>query len=208
MKVIFLDVDGVLNADDDCVYQAGPKKGEWKARCPHVQAGYFEHYIGISNTKVQRLAQIVKETGAIIVLVSSWKDNYEHLLATNRDRIGRYLFNKLAQQGLTIHSTTLKQEKIGDPCGTYQRYVRGTGVWHWLEQHEGEVECWIALDDESFDYMPNQLSHVCLTSSFDRKSGGLNDKIMKKAIKMLNETNGIDPDDIKEDNEDEFNYKI
>lgn len=34
MKVIFLDVDGVLNADDDCVYQSGPKKGEWKARCP------------------------------------------------------------------------------------------------------------------------------------------------------------------------------
>lgn len=30
----------------------------------------------------------------------------------------------------------------------------------------------------------------------------------RKAFKMLNETNGIDPDDIKEDNEDELNYKI
>lgn len=208
MKVIFLDVDGVLNADSDCIYQSGPHKGEWKSRCPHVQAGYWERYLGIDNTKVKRLAKIVQETGAIIVLVSSWKDGYENFLKTHRNRIGRYLFNKLSQQGLVIHSTTLSQEKIRDSYGTYQRYVRGNGVLHWLEQHKGEVECWIALDDESFDYIPDQHRHICQTNGFDREDGGLNERVMNTAIKMLNETDGIFPDDLKEDNEDELDYKI
>lgn len=191
MKVIFLDIDGVLNADDDCIFQHGPKKGEMKTRFPHVQVGYFQRYIGISNKKVKRLAHIVQETGAILVLISSWKDGYERFLQTKRDRVGRYLFNKLFQQGLTIHSTTLKQENIDNPSGSYQKYVRGMGIQRWLKEHEGEIECWIALDDISYDYLPDQRPRICQTCPFciNTTTAGLNDDIMNKAIKMLKEEN-------------------
>lgn len=53
-KVIFLDVDGVLNCHST------------KDKC--------DGYIGIDDKKVSLLKEIVDTTGAIIILVSSWKE--------------------------------------------------------------------------------------------------------------------------------------
>ena len=53
-KVIFLDVDGVLNCHST------------KDKCGD--------YIGIDDKKVALLKEIVDATGAIIILVSSWKE--------------------------------------------------------------------------------------------------------------------------------------
>lgn len=54
MKVIFLDVDGVLNNASTNVYTP---KG----------------YIGVDKVLLNRLLDIIKETNAVIVLTSSWK---------------------------------------------------------------------------------------------------------------------------------------
>ena len=186
MKVIFLDVDGVLNSESDYMYHSGPKKGQYGRRGPRVGTYATGKYRGIDNTKVKRLARIVRETAAIIVLVSSWKRCYVHFLEKGRDVFGRYLYNKLAAQGLTIHSTTYKEEQIRDPLGTYSRYVRGTGIWHWLEDHEGEVESWVALDDETWDYLPKQVNNIVFCIDEEKPYGGLLDRQVEEAIKKLN----------------------
>lgn len=54
MKVIFLDIDGVLN----CV----------------TSKSYCGMYVGVDADKIRRLARIVEETGAKIVLSSDWRD--------------------------------------------------------------------------------------------------------------------------------------
>ena len=54
MKVIFLDIDGVLNNEYS------------KTRAP-------SGVIGIDGDKVKRLRKIVESTGAKLVLTSSWK---------------------------------------------------------------------------------------------------------------------------------------
>ena len=84
MKVIFLDVDGVLNC-----------KGT-EARCGH--------YLGIDDNKVQRLRRIVEATGAKIVLVSTWKDGCEH--KEDQDALANYLDRKLRATGLRILDKT------------------------------------------------------------------------------------------------------
>ena len=89
-KVIFLDVDGVLN---------GKKT---KARC--------QGYIGIDSKKVKLLAKLVNETGAIIILSSSWK-HYWDKNPEYCDKFGTYLNKKLLQENLTIFDKTYDRKK-------------------------------------------------------------------------------------------------
>ena len=77
MKVILLDVDGVLNC--------------WGTR------ERICGLVGIENRLVKRLAQIVAFTGAEIWLISSWKNSW-----VCHDELGTYLDEKLAGYGLRI----------------------------------------------------------------------------------------------------------
>ena len=54
MKYLFLDIDGVLNTPTS------------KERCGQ--------YVGIDSAKVLLLKYIVEETGALIILTSTWKN--------------------------------------------------------------------------------------------------------------------------------------
>ena len=86
MKVIFLDVDGVLN----------------DALTEDLSPGGF---IGIEDAKVRNLAAIVERTGAKIVLTSTWKDEW-HLDSSKNAPDGNYLNECLAKRGLSIMDKT------------------------------------------------------------------------------------------------------
>lgn len=86
MRVIFLDVDGVLNY---CYTKAFAPSG-----C-----------IGVASEPLDALEELVCRTGAKIVLTSTWKRGW------SRDpelmtRDGRYLDNKLRRKGLRIFDKT------------------------------------------------------------------------------------------------------
>lgn len=85
-KVIFLDVDGVLN----------------DSRTPdRTPAGF----IGIDRNKVTMLKRIVENTNAIIVLTSTWKSEWERNPSL-RTEDGQYLDDMLSEQGLAIYDKT------------------------------------------------------------------------------------------------------
>ena len=194
MKIIFLDVDGVLNADDTYMFIDGPKKGKHKSNSPTCCG-----YTGIDRAKVKRLQQIIEATDAKIVLVSSWKECYEYftgnptveensdLSATTLRAMGKYLHNKLSEFHLHIYDTTYEDEKV-------TRGFRGEGIAHWLSRHSKEdVESWIALDDEIWGYLDEQKDHVIQTDPYlgfyDKTNWGprgLTDVEVKKAIDLLN----------------------
>lgn len=85
MKIIFLDIDGVLN----CKYS--------KSRCGG--------YIGIDDKKVDRLKEICDNTNAKIVLVSSWKIDWSKN-TSECGQLGAYMVKKLAKAHIYIMDKT------------------------------------------------------------------------------------------------------
>ena len=168
MKVLFLDIDGVLNANDDFGGRSKPN--------PFVVSNSGVQYCGISTSKVKRLSRIIKETTAKIVLVSTWKDDYEDYLHGYKNRISKYLYNKLRKQELAILDTTYRFSH-----GFHSH--RGAEISTWLANQDEPIESWIVLDDEIFgDYGPTIMSNLILTSEVD----GLTDYLANKAIERLN----------------------
>lgn len=137
MRVIFLDVDGVLNDTHS------------RTRSP-------SGFIGIDDDKVWVLRQIVKQTDAKIVLTSTWKREW-NTIPELREPEGVYLSNKLWRRGLCIFDKT---DDAGDPS------LRGTGIQHWLQAH-GSVTSWLVLDDEVFpDYEEHGIMPHLVQTSF------------------------------------------
>jgi len=138
MRVIFLDIDGVLNADDDFGGKSKPN--------PYVSTDYGGRFCGIGKSHVRELKKIVDKTGAKIVLVSSWKNDYEDYLRHGYyNRVGKYLHNKLRALGLEIYDNTARYDLSNGSN-------RGYEITKWLEEHP-EVNNWVVLDDEKFsDY--------------------------------------------------------
>lgn len=153
MRVIFLDIDGVLNANDDF---GGRKKPN-----PYVVSDTGVRYCGISTSKVKILKWIIDKTGAKIVLVSSWKGDYEAYLRNHTNHIGKYLHNKLRKQGLEIFDTTYRFSR------EFHSY-RGTEISAWLANQTEPIESWVVLDDEIFrDYSESIRQNLILTSESD-----------------------------------------
>ena len=164
MKVIFLDIDGVLN------YRT------CKARCPN-----YKSIIGIEDSRVERLAKIVKATNAELVLTSTWKLNW----LREDDEQGIYLDRQLAKYGLHIIDFT---EDDG--------WNRWSGIKDYLDRFSKCIKSYVILDDEIFqDYImyngltkmlrPEVEEHLVKTS-FYSPDGGLQEEDVQKAIDILN----------------------
>lgn len=166
IKVIFLDVDGVLNY------------ATCEARCCS--------FVGIASEKVNLLKQIVDATDAEIVLTSTWKRDYDEYINNGyKNKLGKYLREKLRDKGLYVLDTTTRYE---GSCAH-----RGLGIYNWInDQYNNDlynVINYVVLDDEVFDdfeefnIIP---SLVQSTFSGDKNTGGLTDSLVKQAIEKLN----------------------
>lgn len=160
MKVIFLDIDGVLNCSTS------------KSFCHDDLCGIIH---GIDSDKVKRLAKIVERTGAQIVLSSDWKDGWEKYYTTQKPSHVKYLDNHLYKKGkLTIKDKTPNTHK-----GTW---FRGSEILTYLRTHQ-DIENYVILDDTFFDDFTNKeiKEHLVLTN----REVGLTDGDVKNAIKIL-----------------------
>lgn len=153
-KVIFLDIDGVLN----CISS--------KSRCGC--------YIGIDDKRVARLRQLVDGTGATIILSSSWKHDWEPIHKDCQNEYGDYLDRKLKRQGLVAKGKTYEENDMN----------RGAGIIHWVVTHD--VDSFIILDDEWFDFKEKGLESRVIKTEFDDPDGGLTDAHVQRAIELLN----------------------
>ena len=120
MKVIFLDIDGVLNSD------------EYLDKVKNSDIQGIERDIDVG--KVKLLKRAIDETGARVVLSSSWRYT----------RNARYLKELLANYEIRVNSTPYIQD------------IRGLEIKKWLSENQG-VEDFIILDDEIFDSFDEEL---------------------------------------------------
>ena len=156
MKAIFLDVDGILNNQYSCSSCQG--------------------YKGIDDDKLIRLKKIVDDTGAVIVISSTWRLGYNndgHYL----DAFWKYLEEKLKEQELSIYDVT----------PNIARKHRGEEILRWLVDHP-EVDKYVILDDDDYDFwqIGPEITDYLVQTDFYAKDGGLQDKHVEKAIKILN----------------------
>ena len=160
MKVIFLDIDGVLNCTTS------------KSYCHDDICGVIT---GIDSDKVRRLAKIVEATGAEIVLSSDWKDGWSKYYTSSKPSHAKYLDNHLYKKGrLTIKDKT--------PNTSKGSWYRGEEILTYLRSHP-DITDYVILDDTFFeDFSTKEIEeHLVLTNY----KLGLTDSDVEKAIKIL-----------------------
>ena len=163
MKVIFLDVDGVLNSD------------EYFDKIKNVNICGIESEIDVE--KIKLLKKAVDETGANVVLSSSWRYT----------KNAQYLKELLLRYGIKIDSTPLIQNK------------RGLEIKQWLLNHP-EVEKFVILDDEIFDsYDEDLIKRLIKISNCDGHSYG--EGLLLKDVDEIIERLGRKKEKIEKNNE-------
>ena len=143
MKVIFLDIDGVLNTES---YREDPK------------VDYFEE--PISEVHMSWLEHLVKETDAKIVLSSTWRE-YWDCGDIQSDRFGEYINNLFEKYGLKIFDKT---PELKD---------RDREINEWLKLHSGQIERYVILDDFDFEWSESNAKYLVKTEDdvgFDEKA--------------------------------------
>ena len=156
MKIIFLDIDGVLNY--------GGCKARSATGC-----------LGVEEEKVKLLRQIIDQTGAIVVLTSTWKtDWFPTEFIEDLPKDGQYLEKQLAKHKVFIRA------KTEDPSWAQ----RGQGILDFIETSNYSVEQFVILDDESFDFIELGLENRFVKTNF---TDGLLPEHVEKAVSILNE---------------------
>lgn len=143
MKVIFLDVDGVLNSEH--IFR---KEHRRYKRTNEVRIDK-----DIEKRFVRNLKWLVKKTGAKIVLSSSWRG----AVKANKDH---HLHRYLEECGLEIYDYT---PHIG--------LDRGIDIQEWLNHHLDVTNIVILDDEDDMCHLKEYLVQTKFRVSFETKKG-------------------------------------
>ena len=156
MKIIFLDIDGVLNYNN---FKSETKTGS----------------MFVSDKKMEILKKIIEETNAKIVLSSTWRKGWKDLdlglpscLASDFIE----LRDKFKEYELEFYDKT--------PILSYYMTRRGEEINLWLDKHK-EVEGFVIIDDMSGRWLRPHSKHHLQTSVWK----GLEEKHIKKIRELL-----------------------
>lgn len=158
MKIIFLDIDGVLVT------------GEYLNEMVEVNGHHFHRF---ARTPVFQLNKITKETGAEIVISSSWRCDGERWEA---------LLEHFKNQGVDkrpIGKTPRLERKNGS--GLFLASQRGYEIKTWLGYGD-DIESFVAIDDDS-DMDDIKDNFVLVKNGMWR--GGMGESHAGKAIEIL-----------------------
>jgi hypothetical protein len=156
MKIVFVDVDGVLNSEayfaektqNGTVY--APENFPFSEFCPKA---------------VANLNRICAETGAFVVVSSSWRGGRS--VGELKD-----LFNAVGFTG-----------KIKDKTPSLANTRRGYEIQRWLDIHHERWTDYVILDDDD-DMLPKQSARFIQTHF----KTGLTDECADRAIAILGST--------------------
>lgn len=124
MKVLFLDVDGVITHQ-------------------HYKN---EEREGLDPEKIKLVARIVKNTGAFVVLSSSWRLSYDQ--KTKKKDWDYVLLEKcLGDEGISIYDITTR---IPFSSSLAWRRTRPLEILDWIVEHK--VNSFAILDDDEWDF--------------------------------------------------------
>jgi hypothetical protein len=121
MKIIFLDIDGVLNAEDE------QYEGAWR----------------LSTAAILRVNSIVQRTGAAIVLTSDWR-RYHGVQRCAEVLAAHGLRADIVDATPNLENRRTVHEDDFDPTEYFAR-LRRSEIEAWLASHD--VEAFVVVDD-------------------------------------------------------------
>ena len=163
-KVIFLDIDGVLNT------------GWWYSQkdrnTPKDKYGYAFDPRSVANFK-----KILDETGADIVISSSWKS----FGLSELEEMWQY--RGLPGKLIGITPNTVSDELLLDADLDHMELfsIRGMEIKEWLDKHGKKVSHYVIIDDMD-NFLSSQKSHFVQTDP----EVGVTEEDADKAISILN----------------------
>lgn len=128
-KIIFLDIDGVLNSN---FWNSGHEK--------EISDGIL-----VDSEKVRLLSELVKSTGAKIILHSGWKFWFDDDLKPLRKEAD-HLLKQLWRENIAIDGVTPDYSTEEIKRSKKFSMVKAAEILAWLEEHK-EVEEWVVIDD-------------------------------------------------------------
>ena len=125
MRVIFLDIDGVLNS--------------------------WESFYKITTEKLQLLNDLIEQTDAKIVISSSWRvgsKDVKDFLDKNFSKRTFRLDNFKDATNQECISNIFYNDNIIDLTDTFGP-SRGDEIKRWLDNHSDDIESYVILDDDT-----------------------------------------------------------
>ncbi|MBO6264160.1 MAG: hypothetical protein J6N93_07865 [Clostridia bacterium] len=135
-KVIFLDLDGVLNS----------------RAYDRIRDLTKQSYI--DETRLPLLKRIIDETGAEIVFSSTWRKHWDKD-EEKCDEDGKYINDCFAKFGL----------KISDKTFTINNSKKNDDIAYYLETYFGDIYNYVILDDDNFDWTEKMRRHFVKTNA-------------------------------------------
>lgn len=185
MKVIFLDIDGVMNTE--------PRMRELYKQWEDgkiTRKEYFRLHDAPFDGTILPLKRIVETTGAKIVLSSTWRSTQERIDQLNRC-FGEHGFGIFDITCKGVNHSRLKLCGFR-PVNCYDHgyegahaittYDRGAEIANYLYEHP-EVESFVIIDDDDMDIKPYYPDRLVQTDFY---STGLDERHADKAIEILN----------------------
>lgn len=176
-KYLFLDIDGVLNHDEWFESQY------YKSNRDNWKVSMFD------PDCVERVNRILKETGARLVVSSSWrcmsdlKEIFECVGLPTEFDVTPY-----ADEVYNLDPFGRNEDGVDEGL-----WWRGSEIKYWLE-HNAPNANYVILDDDA-DMLDEQTEHFIQTCGdrihthelyLQNQGSGLTDKCVERAIKILN----------------------
>lgn len=165
-RIIFLDIDGVLNT--------GWWYSQMEKNIPKDKYGYTFDPKSVANLK-----KILDETGADIVISSSWKSfGLSELEKMWQDR-------GLPGRLIGITPNTVSDELLLNADLDHMELfsIRGMEIKEWLDKHGQKVSHYVIIDDMD-NMLPEQHSHFVQTNP----EVGITDNNADEAIMKLKQS--------------------
>ena len=175
MKVLFLDIDGVLNSENWFAYRIYCVKNNMVnilMNFVDTDDRNIKHKLTtLDDRAIANLNRIVEETGCKVVLSSSWRSSIEseNIFTQNLLKLKgfKYEFYDVTPR-LWFSDFSIR---------------RGEEIKFWLdkESEKHEIESFVILDDDS-DMLPEQMNNFIHVDG----QVGLTDRDVLTAIEILN----------------------
>lgn len=150
MKIIFLDIDGVLNS-----------------RQYDAERGTDDGNIDVGRLLL--LKQLIDQTGAKIVLTSSWRRHWDPVGACT-DEVGKELEDTFGRFGIYLYDKTPELDND-----------RAKEISKWLAENQN-AEDFVVIDDIKFGW--HELAPFVVNTDY-RIGRGLEQRHIEKAIRIL-----------------------
>ena len=177
MKILFLDIDGVLNSERLVAENEARHAtlGDHRCEC-------FSIIYQMDRACVARLNRILAETGAQVVISSSWRRLLDNATIIK-------ILRSFGFEGAVIGATP---DLVNDPewlarhewgRNGYEHIDRGHEIWEWIAAHP-EVTHFVILDDCS------DMAHVKPFHVHTDFEVGLDEPDVERALHLMAKSEG------------------